>query len=184
MANLRQVAITAIGEDHPGIVAGIAEVLFDVGGNLRDTSMTILSGEFAMILIVAVPESLNLTDLERRFDGARAKLGISVFIKALPDSRHLASQRPSEGQDLITVGGADHPGIVFRLADVVSRRGINITDLDTRVISEESNPVYLALMEILPPASADMTAITQELIQLGRDLKVEVTVRPMDGATL
>jgi glycine cleavage system transcriptional repressor len=184
MANLRQVAITAIGEDHPGIVAGIAQVLFDVGGNLRDTSMTILSGEFAMILIVALPETLELAVLERAFDPVRANLGISVFIKALPDSRHLASNRPSEGQYLITVGGADHPGIVFRLADAVARRGINITDLDTRVISEASNPVYLALMEILPPDSLDMAAVTSELLQLGRDLKVEVTVRPMDGATL
>ncbi len=42
-------AITAIGKDRPGIVAGVSKALYDLGTNIEDSSMTILSGEFAMI---------------------------------------------------------------------------------------------------------------------------------------
>src|SRR5664280_1086412 len=45
-------AITAIGDDRPGIVAAVTEVLVAVDANLEDTSMTILRGHFAMMLIV------------------------------------------------------------------------------------------------------------------------------------
>ncbi|MBI4859899.1 MAG: hypothetical protein HY815_06505, partial [Candidatus Riflebacteria bacterium] len=76
---VRQIALTAIGEDKPGIVAAVCRVLYETGGNLRDTSMTILSGEFAMILVVAVPRSLDVEELSRRFDPVRTQVGIAVF---------------------------------------------------------------------------------------------------------
>ena len=44
------------GADRPGIVAAVTGVLVEHGGNLEDTSMTILGGHFAMMLVVAVPD--------------------------------------------------------------------------------------------------------------------------------
>ena len=47
------VAVTVVGNDRPGIVAGVTEVLFEQGCNLEDTSMTILRGHFTMMLVAA-----------------------------------------------------------------------------------------------------------------------------------
>ncbi|MFL5879210.1 MAG: glycine cleavage system protein R [Actinomycetota bacterium] len=48
-------AVSVFGRDRPGIVAAVSRVLADAGCNLEDTSMTILRGHFAMMLVVAGP---------------------------------------------------------------------------------------------------------------------------------
>lgn len=181
---MRQIAITAVGEDRPGIVAGVCRVLYEAGGNLRDTSMTILSGQFAMILIVSVPPGLELAHLEPHLETARRDLGISTFVRELPEGQPMRSGRPEVDEYLVTVAGADHPGIVYRVAEMMARRGVNITDLNTRVLSEDRRPVYLMLMEVIPPAGLDMDGLGRELTELGRQLSVEVQVRPLDTAAL
>src|SRR4051812_21831775 len=128
---MRQISITAVGEDRPGIVPGVCRVVFEGGGNLRGTSMTILSGQFAVILIVSVPRELALTDLERHLESARRELGIATHVRELSEGQPLRSGRPEVDEYLVTVAGADQPGIVFRVAEAMARRGINITDLNT-----------------------------------------------------
>lgn len=181
---MRQLAITAIGEDRPGIVAGVCRVLFDAGGNLRDTSMTILSGQFAMILIVTVPRELQVADLEKRFEAARRELSITLVIRELAEGHPMASGRPEVDEYLVTVAGADQPGIVYRVAEQMARLGVNITDLNTRVLGEDRKPVYLMMMEVIPPAGLDMDGLARELAELGRQLSVEVQLRPLDTAAL
>ena len=66
----------------------------------------------------------------------------------------------------------------------MARAGINITDLNTRVLSEDKKPVYLILMEVIPPAGVDMDPLGRELAELGRQLSVEIQVRPLDTAAL
>jgi len=56
----KHVSISAMGKDRPGIVANFSKVLFQVGCNLEETSMLLLRGEFAMILIVALPETTSM----------------------------------------------------------------------------------------------------------------------------
>ena len=40
-------AITVVGHDRPGIIAEVTGALADLGGNLEDSSMTLLRGHFA-----------------------------------------------------------------------------------------------------------------------------------------
>ncbi|MBZ0186776.1 MAG: hypothetical protein K8F91_11050, partial [Candidatus Obscuribacterales bacterium] len=42
-----QLLVTAVGEDRPGIVARVTEVLSGHGANLEASRMAILGGEFA-----------------------------------------------------------------------------------------------------------------------------------------
>ena len=44
--------ISALGEDQPGIVNRLSKVLLDQGCNIEDSRMTVLGGEFAVMLLV------------------------------------------------------------------------------------------------------------------------------------
>ncbi len=44
--------VWTLGADRPGIAAAVTGPLLELGGNLEDCSMTILSGQFAMVLVV------------------------------------------------------------------------------------------------------------------------------------
>jgi predicted amino acid-binding ACT domain protein len=43
--------VSAIGRDRPGIVADLAQLVFDCEANLEDSRMTLLGNEFAAILL-------------------------------------------------------------------------------------------------------------------------------------
>src|SRR5512144_1752077 len=45
-------ALSAIGRDRPGIVADLAELIYECDCNLEDSSMTLLGSEFAVLLLL------------------------------------------------------------------------------------------------------------------------------------
>ena len=45
-------ALSAIGRDRPGIVADLAELIYECDCNLEDSRMTILGSEFAVLLLL------------------------------------------------------------------------------------------------------------------------------------
>src|SRR5437660_12874039 len=47
---------TAIGSDRPGLVDQVSQFLFDRGGNIQDSRMGNLRGQFAMIVPVRGPD--------------------------------------------------------------------------------------------------------------------------------
>ena len=48
----RWFAMSAIGRDRPGIVADLAELIYECDCNLEDSSMTVLGSEFAVLLLL------------------------------------------------------------------------------------------------------------------------------------
>jgi len=56
-------AVSVFGRDRPGIVAAVTGVLAGAGCNLEDTSMTILRGHFAMMLVVSGPGGTGAGEL-------------------------------------------------------------------------------------------------------------------------
>ena len=165
----------AVGTDRPGIVAAISEALLEHGLNIEDSQMTILRGHFAMILIVAGPEQAGLE--ERLRDAARSVGLDSIHVSEVPDLP-AAHAEPSH---VVTVYGADHPGIVHAVARMLAERDVNITDLETRLLSEG---LYVMLLEVALPEAAAVAAVEQALRAVGDEQGVEVTVRPLESDAL
>ena len=58
---MKKILITISGKDKPGIIAKVSGVLFARGCNLEDISMTLLEGQFAMMMTAGLPSSLAMT---------------------------------------------------------------------------------------------------------------------------
>ena len=90
----RWFALSAIGRDRPGIVADLAELIYECDCNLEDSSMTLLGPEFAVLLLL----SGEGADLERR---------LAAGCKRLEWERRLTIFfRPLEGEDQEHIGRA------------------------------------------------------------------------------
>ncbi|MBV8387665.1 MAG: amino acid-binding protein, partial [Acidimicrobiia bacterium] len=74
-------AVSAVGADRPGIVAAVTGVFLEHGCNLEDTSMTILRGHFAMMLVVAAPSGLAQEILEQALAGPAADFDLVVAVR-------------------------------------------------------------------------------------------------------
>jgi len=51
----KSIVLTVLGEDHPGIVKALSDVVARHGGNWTHSSMSSLAGQFAGILLATVP---------------------------------------------------------------------------------------------------------------------------------
>lgn len=176
-------AVSVIGKDRPGIVAETAEVLFRLGCNIEDSSCTMLAGEFAMILIVSHDKPFSKGKLQEDFKSFAEVAKLSVFVRSLaPDE---VSQAAVEGQIcVVTVYGADKPGIVYRTTRALADRLINITDLNTRLVGTAQEPVYVLTLEAMVPDDMSPEDITAILEKVKGDLDVDITVRTVTPVTL
>jgi glycine cleavage system transcriptional repressor len=170
-------SVTVVGQDRPGIVASIARSLFEHGCNLEDATSTILRGNFAMVLIVRAPADRELKDLQEGLDAAARSSRVSVAVGELD----AAATDVSPPTHMVSVYGADRPGIVFRVAEELARQKANVTDLTSRVIGSDEQPVYALMLEVAAPEGADLEA---SLESLKTELGVDVTVHPIETDVL
>ena len=171
-------AVTAVGADRPGIVAAVTGVLVDHECNLEDTSMTILRGHFAMMLVVSGPGSETADALEKALDDLAGRLGLLVAVRPIDDD---VPESPEGAAYNLAVYGADRPGIVHKVSSLLADRGVNIVDLTTRVIGEESRPVYAMVLDVTLPPDVAADALGDELTKAGRELGVECSLHPSEA---
>jgi glycine cleavage system transcriptional repressor len=171
------IAVTAIGVDKPGIVAAVTSVLVGHDGNIEDSSMTILRGRFAMVLVVTLPAGADATALEADLRDATRALGLAVHVEPIADSTDdLVEGEPWS----LSVYGADRPGIVHQVTSCLAERQVNVTDLTTRVVGDEARPVYVMLLSLTVPADVDVESLRRELGEVSGGLGVECNLNPAD----
>jgi len=164
-------AISTIGADRPGIVAAVSRVLLDHGCNLEDTSMSRLHGEFVMMLVVNGPATADA--LTAALEPVAAELDLLVAVREIdPAAVTAAPARPH----IVSVYGADHPGIVHGVAELLARHGVNITDVTTRLLDPHGTPVYLMVLEVDVPEHLEADTLGAELDTLARQLGVDASM--------
>lgn len=164
-------AVTVIGVDRPGIIAAVTGALGEVGGNLEDSSMTILGGHFAMSLIVSV--AVDAQSVRAALEPVTGALGLAAFVGEVsvePD--HTATGSPF----VVSVHGADRPGIVSRLMGVIASYGGNVSDLTTRLSGE----LYVVVADVEVPVEVDVDELRASLDGAAGELGVQVSVRAAD----
>jgi glycine cleavage system transcriptional repressor len=169
-------AVSVVGKDRPGIVAAISEGLFNLGCNIADSSCTMLGGEFAMILIISLKKPFSKSRLVEELKPVCDKIGMSLGVRTLHSDE--VNRQGIDGEIcMISVYGADQPGIVYRVTRELAARNINITDLNTKLIGTEEEPVYVMMLEVALPDGVTAEGVERTLADLKKELNVEIGVR-------
>ncbi|MDR2104587.1 MAG: ACT domain-containing protein [Deferribacteraceae bacterium] len=158
--------LTFVSNDRPGIVAFVAKVLYERGFNIKDSSSTRLSEIFSMNLLVEHEEDFDAKTIQSWFSQLPPVVHKISGVKA--------SVEAGEEHFMVSVYGADKPGIVFTIADVLAQEGINIVDLQTRI-----SGVYVMVLEIsLPMDYPD--AWIQKVKDAAKSIKTDISVRKLE----
>jgi glycine cleavage system transcriptional repressor len=168
--------IVAIGEDRPGIVAKVTEILFKNGFNIEDSSMTRLNNEFTIMLIVKGDKSLE--HLKQEFSQLE-KEGLTIIIKEVSED---VINKPRKKLPIfnIAVYGSDKPGIVYKVSKLLADKGINISDLRT----EKVNSLYIMFIESEFPEEVDILEFNREIEKLKQELDVDIEIENVETAEL
>lgn len=175
MCNVNLISVTVVGRDRPGIIADVTARLAELGGNLEDSTMTLLRGHFAMMLICASPATA--AEVEKSLDALTSDGSLIVSARDVPPDRDGTS---GGSPYVLSVHGGDRPGIVSAIAHVVADAGGNIVDLTTRLTGD----LYVLVADVDLPAETDIDALRSRLDAAAREVGVDVTLRPQETDVL
>lgn len=174
-------SIAAIGADRPGIVAAVTNVLVQRECNIEDTAMAILGGHFSMMLVVSGPVDLDPATLEAALAPVAGELHLVTMVRPIDP----AVAAPAAGELwTVSVHGADHPGIVHGIASLMAELGVNVVDLNTRVVPGDGGPAYVMILDVTLPASVDGETLTQRLNDVCAELGVTCNAYESDADIL
>lgn len=171
--------ISAVGRDRPGMAHALAQTLFEAGCNLEDTTMTRLSGEFAMILIVSPPPDLALSDLQDKLSPLESSHGLWISLRDIADEE--AEPDEPSARFIVTAYGPDNTGLLARMAGAFAAQGANLTDVQTRVTG---NDVYVMIFEVEAPPSLSEDELRASVDAAARQIGVSASVRVLEEDVL
>ena len=75
-----RMVISVFGLDHPGIVAGVSQILGDASCSIIDINQTVVQGKFAMVIIADTTRAReSTTELKDRLRSAGQNLGVRIY---------------------------------------------------------------------------------------------------------
>lgn len=75
-----RVVISVFGLDHPGIVAGVSQILAEASCSIIDINQTVVQGKFAMVIIADTSRARETTaELKDRLRLAGQNLGVNIY---------------------------------------------------------------------------------------------------------
>lgn len=168
---MRDLAITAVGSDRPGIVAELTDALLGLGANLEDCRAALLRGSFAIVMAIQVPDGVSEQAVRDALAQPAAALGLRVWVGDTPG---VPEGTPARELCVVSVYGADHPGIVSAVARALAERRVNIVDLSSRVVGDP--PVYVLGIEAELPEGMTVAALEAALAPVAAAQNLTVNV--------
>jgi glycine cleavage system transcriptional repressor len=173
-----QLVIAALGEDRPGLVDELSGWILDNGCNIADSRMTVLGGEFAVLLLVTGNWN-GLAKLENQAQQVQDRLGMTLNVKRTGNRKQTGELLPYA----VDVVSLDHPGIVHNLATFFSQRNINIQDLSTSSYAAAHTGTKMFSVHILldVPASIHIAALREDFLDFCDRLNLDAVIEPVKG---
>lgn len=138
--------LTAIGADRPGLVDEVSAYVLERGGNLEDSRMLNMRGQFAMMMLVSGGAGV-IERLAKDLDQLRVASAIHAdLVKA--DMTRAAASGPAIPYRL-TTSAMDHPGLVRSIAHVLRELGVNIESAETTLHQAPITGTPLFEMELV-----------------------------------
>ena len=168
--------LSALGEDRPGIVNTLTRSVLEHGCNIVDSRMTVLGGEFAILLMVEGQWN-TLAKMESAVADLEKQLGMTIITRR-------TSERASDIRLLpyaIEVVALDHPGIVQKLAEFFSERQINIQDLATTTYAaaHTGTQMFSVSMSVGIPADIHIAGLREEFLDYCDSLNLDAVLEPV-----
>ena len=160
--------ITISGEDRPGLVRAISEVLVQQGANWEQSRMMNLSGRFVGLLQVQV-DSSKASELEMALES----------LEDLQMTIAYGQPSPLPARTLqLNILGADHPGIISEISNVLASQEINVETLRTHTepAADSGTILFRATAQLSMDQPLSLSDLQTSLESLAEDLMVTVEI--------
>lgn len=169
----KSLVISALGNDQPGIVNELSKAILEQGGNISESKMTILGGEFAMMLLATGSQEC-IDNIISKLEQTGENLNLTLIAKETQSQESNNKRLPYQ----VSVVSMDHPGIVHHISDFLSSRNLNIEEIETKTYpaAHTGTPMFSLDMTISIPADSSVRSLRDEFITFCDDLNLDATL--------
>lgn len=169
----KNLVLTALGHDKPGIVNKLSKVILDNGGNITESHMMVLSGEFAIMLLITGQHE-SITNINAKLKEIGESLDLTIIAKEAQLPESIPKRLPYQ----ITVVSMDHPGIVHKISDFLSSHNLNIEEIETQTYpaAHTGTPMFSLVMTITIPADSSVRSLRDKFLVFCDDLNLDATL--------
>jgi glycine cleavage system transcriptional repressor len=171
MSGTHHAVLTAIGADRPGLVDEVSRFVSERGGNLEDSRMVNLHGQFVIMMLVEGSGQV-MEKLRAELDALAAKSRIHVELTSADMGRATTSAAlPFR----LTTRAMDHPGLVQSVAHALRAMNVNIESAETTLQSAPITGAPLFAMEFVVsvPTATPVAELREALGRLCDDLNID-----------
>jgi len=167
--------ISVLGNDQPGIMAAVATIITEHGGNIENLSQTLLQSVFGALLMVSMPEEAQCEELHKALQQVGQKMRLSIHVDPWDEQPTAWQENPPEVQPyILTVIGPDRRGLVAEVSTQLAHHGVNITNIQA-IFKGGKNPMdNLMVFEVDVPRSTVMQDLRDALHLVGQRLDIEI----------
>ncbi|UCE90235.1 MAG: glycine cleavage system protein R [Pseudomonadota bacterium] len=168
--------VSALGTDRPGIVTDLTEAVLANGCNIEDSRMTVLGGEFAVIMLITGQWN-SIAKLEGALPTLQEQLQLTLTARRTAERAPLTNAIPYT----VEVVAIDHPGIVHDLAEFFSARNINIHDLFTGSYhaAHTGTRMFSLNMTVEIPGDTHIAGLRDQFMEFCDQLNLDAVIEPI-----
>jgi len=158
----KQLVISVMSKDRPGIIADITTVIYDLGGDLADLNQSVLGGCFSIIHIGEFDDKVTPEDLLAGFSHINSETKIEANIMEMAVSLETEKGKLPLETYVVTAQGENRKGLVKTMGDFFYSLNINVLDL----VTTREKQVYTMIFQVDLGHISSMKAFRKELQDL------------------
>jgi len=141
--------------DATGLIAAITGRLFDLGGDLGDTTFAVRATEAEFTSLVDLPDHLDAEAVRAELTGINEAR--DALIEVTPYDRPTERGPKGSVSHVVTVAGGDQPGLIARVAETFGEFGANIVHMQA---GRDAGTYAMRFSVFIPPEAADKCLAT------------------------
>lgn len=169
---MQQFVISAIGPDQPGIVNKLTKAVEQLGGNLADSRMINLKGQFAVVMLVEIAPDQH-DPLKQSLTQVAQPLGLVLSFSTDPSSPSVQGI-PYR----IRTYAMDQVGLVHRITHQLHSLNVNIEELNTQLEhgAHSGTPLFTMDMIVTIPKDVALVDVRRALEDLCAQLNCDLDI--------
>jgi len=170
--------LSTVGPDRKGMADDIANIAIEFNCNIEDSKMSVLGGEFAVIMLISGEEK-SVNELLSKADQLGKRFNMKIYIKQTSAPHNVQHGIPYMLESI----SMDTPGIVHAITEYLREQSINIEDLETDKSAAplSGTPMFHMRAHIIIPASVNLADFKDHLYEIEHEKNLDIHLKAISG---
>ena len=174
----KEYVLTITAANRIGILAAVSNGISELGGDIRELNVSVMSRFFTIILAADFPEHREPVVIGDHLRDIGRPYGLEVVIKDPAQEQLEVDADPSTETLYMTLSGQNQPGMMRQIASRLAQDGIDICDVYATRNGESG--AFRILLQLVIPAATDCVGLLHDMEQLQEGATIHAQLQTLE----